>query len=357
MSPSTVYEAHDEDWDEQGVWIGDGAGGDAGDWEGEGEGEGVSAVEWDDEGAEDDDFGPGVTVVRRTNLAEHNELMATDLSLDAYLDPLALVNAWEGALTGFKFMHPDRFLPPTEAPLSLAQRQTKAPIWYGPPPSAASTSKLPSQTPVQTVSSSASTLANGHIVFREPSVTLSNSPAPGTKKRKRLTGSQKKARKAAKLAVASIAAGGDEDEFPAGDQDQGDQHASPQLAPPPRRAPPSPTYTPSSPKISRAGRPPSPSPPLAASFITSSTTTRPIGPQHPTSFTFVVPPVSSLPTTFPPPPPIAPLTGDEPALEAETPEALLEAALWSWYTAGYQTALYHAAVGVAKFKPSADESS
>lgn len=146
MPHSTVYEAHDEDWDEQGAWIGDGAGGDAGDWEGEGEG--GSAAEWADGGAEDDDFGPGVTVVRRTNLAEHNELMATDLSLDAYLDPLALVNAWEGALTDFKvsirhlqlprtpkltrrerqFMHPDRFLPPTEAPLSLAQRQTKAPM-------------------------------------------------------------------------------------------------------------------------------------------------------------------------------------------------------------------------------------
>ncbi|KAJ8293037.1 hypothetical protein OF846_003752 [Rhodotorula toruloides] len=355
MPHSTVYEAYDEDWDEQGVWIGDGAGGDAGDWEGEGEG--GSAVEWADEGAEDDDFGPGVTVVRRTNLAEHNELMATDLSLDAYLDPLALVNAWEGALTDFKFMHPDRFLPPTEAPLSLAQRQTKAPIWYGPPPSTASTSKLPSHLPIHTVSSSASTHANGHTVFREPSVTPSDSPAPGTKKRKRLTGSQKKARKAAKLAAATTAAAGDEEECPAGAEDHDDEHATPQTAVPPRRGPPSPTYTPSSPKISRTGHPPSPSPPPAASTSASATLTRPIGPQHPSSFSFVVPPVSSLPTTFPPPPPIAPLTGDEPALEAETPEALLEAALWSWYTAGYQTALYHAAVGVAKFKPSADESS
>lgn len=261
--------------------------------------------------------------------------------------------------------------------------------WYGPPPSAASTSKLPSQLPIHTVSASASTLANGHTVFREPSVTPSDSPAPGTKKRKRLTGSQKKARKAAKLAAATTAAAGDEEECPAGAEDHDDEHATPQTAVPPRRGPPSPTYTPSSPKISRTGHPPSPSPPPAASTSASATLTRPIGPQHPSSFSFVVPPVSSLPTTFPPPPPIAPLTGDEPALEAETPEALLEAALWSWYSgffrsrspvlshctravfergeithrhhcfaaAGYQTALYHAAVGVAKFKPSADESS
>ncbi|BGP02066.1 SMN domain-containing protein [Rhodotorula toruloides] len=357
MSASTVYEAHDEDWDEQGVWIGDSAGGDAGDWEGEGEG--GSAVEWADEGAEDDDFGSGVTVVRRTNLAEDNELMATDLSLDAYLDPLALVNAWEGALTDFKFMHPDRFLPPTEAPLSLVQRQTKAPIWYGPPPSAASTSKLPPQPPVQTVSSSTSALANGHTIFREPSVTPSDSPAPGTKKRKRLTGSQKKARKAAKLAAATTATGGDEDESAVQEEDVEAQESRGVAATAPfgPAAPHSPTYTPTSPKISRAPHLFSPPIPPPAASTSASTSRTPLGPQHPSSFTFVVPPVSSLPTTFPPPPPIAPLTGDEPALEAETPEALLEAALWSWYTAGYQTALYHAAVGVAKFKPSADESS
>lgn len=31
----------------------------------------------------------------------------------------------------------------------------------------------------------------------------------------------------------------------------------------------------------------------------------------------------------------------------ETREELLQAALWAWYNAGYQTGLYHAAVGVA----------
>lgn len=146
MPASAVYEAHDEDWDEQGAWIGDGADDGAAEWDGEGGG--GYAADWVDEALDDDDFGPGVTVVRRAVAAEANEVVATDLAVDAYLDPLALVNAWEGALTDFKvgtvhllpprprpltrcerqFMHPDRFLPPTEAPLSLAQRQAKAPM-------------------------------------------------------------------------------------------------------------------------------------------------------------------------------------------------------------------------------------
>ncbi|BGP26568.1 hypothetical protein Rt10032_c11g4484 [Rhodotorula toruloides] len=351
MRATAVYEAHDEYSDEQSTWIDEGAGGNARDLEDEGEG--VSGAEWADDGAGDLDLGSGVTVVRRTQLVEDEDEMATDLSVDAYLDPLALVNAWEGALTDFKFMHPDRFLPPTDAPLSLVQRQTKAPIWYGPPPSAASSSKVPSKSSVPVASSSSSSssaVANGHTVFLEASATPSESPAPGAKKRKRLTGSQKKARKAAKLAAATTAAGDDEDDYTAGDD--GDPHDESQVvAPPP--APPSPSYTLASPNIPRARR--SPSPPATAESTSATTSHTPLGPQHPSSFTFVVPPLSSLPSTFPPPPSIAPLTGDEPSLEAETPEALLEAALWSWYTAGYQTALYHAAVGVAKFKPSAGE--
>lgn len=255
--------------------------------------------------------------------------------------------------------------------------------WYGPPPSAASTSKLPAQPVVQTASSSTFAPDHGHTLFRQASVTPSESPAPGTKKRKRLTGSQKKARKAAKLAATNTAPVGDEDE-PAAANDSHETHDSPHaVAPAPAApaAPSSPSYAPSSPKY--APDRPLPSPPAAST--SAATSGAPIGPQHPSSFAFVVPPVSSLPTTFPPPPPIAPLTGDEPSLEPETPEALLEAALWSWYSeflpssasacvqtaarrrfslwiethqnrasaaAGYQTALYHAAVGVAKFKPS-----
>ncbi|SCV71330.1 BQ2448_2918 [Microbotryum intermedium] len=86
------------------------------------------------------------------------------------------------------------------------------------------------------------------------------------------------------------------------------------------------------------------------------------------------------PTNFPPPPPIVPLDpqmitsvraerleaarqkkhrelrkvqGEEAQEEVEaegedeSEQGLLQSALWAWYTAGYQTALYHSAVGVA----------
>lgn len=78
------------------------------------------------------------------------------------------------------------------------------------------------------------------------------------------------------------------------------------------------------------------------------------GPQLPTPATFVPPPppptllTHKLPTSFPPPPPIIdvepPAEGEGPE---ETPAELLQAALWAWYNAGYQTGLYHAAMGVA----------
>jgi hypothetical protein len=83
-------------------------------------------------------------------------------------------------------------------------------------------------------------------------------------------------------------------------------------------SPPSPTYQPTSPSL-------------------SSVPSLPRNLPDPSTFQFHVPPISRLPRSanqFPQPPPITPLTGDEPPLEAETPEALLESALWSWYTAG-----------------------
>ena len=54
-----------------------------------------------------------------------------------------------------------------------------------------------------------------------------------------------------------------------------------------------------------------------------------------------------LPAKFPAPPPLVPLTGEEVAQPSVAPEDLLTQALWAWYAAGYQTGLYHAAVGVA----------
>lgn len=88
-----------------------------------------------------------------------------------------------------------------------------------------------------------------------------------------------------------------------------------------------------------------PAPPVGARPPTTGSTSA--SPSFP-----AIPPVASLPSSFPPPPTIPPLTGTEAPLAPETPEQLLEQALWSWFTAGYQTALLHAAAGVARFAPS-----
>lgn len=48
----------------------------------------------------DDDYGPGVTLFRAPPSPEPEP--TTDLAEHAYTDPLALVNAWEGALQDYK---------------------------------------------------------------------------------------------------------------------------------------------------------------------------------------------------------------------------------------------------------------
>ncbi|GAA6049236.1 hypothetical protein JCM3770_005900 [Rhodotorula araucariae] len=309
------------------------------------------------------------------DLASHS-----DLADAAYLDPLALVNAWEGALADLKELHQERFLPPSDTPLTPTQKQAKAPFWYGPPASEASTSRLaPSTSTALPASFSAASL---HARARnragdEPAALAGSDPAQPTKKRKRLTGSQKKARKAAKLAaggsIASPAyanggAGVNEDRHVGYDDEDDDDGPSyePSSPPPPRRSLNEPAaYTPQSPDLA-APTGAGPEHPALSRALPCFPPAPIIGARAPSSRggsgggsgrgagaerAFVVPPVASLPSVFPPPPTITPLTGREAPLEPETPEQLLEAALWSWFTAGYQTALLHAAAGVARFAP------
>lgn len=179
--------------------------------------------------------------------------------------------------------------------------------------------------------------------------------AEGTqrRKRKRLTGSQKKARKAAKLGLKSTAGGSSG----GGGGADAAETTSRQ---------PSPTYSPRSPKFQAAAQPvdvpattssasasvsssllPSNSVSTLAAAQTSdipipsnhgpnasgpATGAPPPPPPPPSAFRFLVPPMSTLPRQFPPPPAITPLTGTEPPLDPETPEQLLESALWSWYS-------------------------
>ncbi|GAA5843164.1 hypothetical protein JCM9279_001880 [Rhodotorula babjevae] len=319
--------------------------------------------EYDDDGY-DDEYGPDLVFYSHDD-EPHEEPPQSDLADLAYLDPLALVKAWECALEDLKEEHPDRFLPPTQAPLSLAQKQAKASFWYGPPPSEASTSQLPAVAPAIEAptppAAAASTEPVNHVEHIEYD-------APPAKKRKRLTGSQKKARKVAKLnggerapssrASSALQAETHEDE-------NGHVHAQDveldlaarareQLEPSPEeevRAPPArPLIGPTQPAAALPLASPSfrafpPAPPVGARPPGSSSSAAP--PSFPS-----IPPVASLPSSFPPPPTIPPLTGTEAPLAPETPEQLLEQALWSWFTAGYQTALLHAAAGVARFAPS-----
>lgn len=179
--------------------------------------------------------------------------------------------------------------------------------------------------------------------------------AEGTqrRKRKRLTGSQKKARKAAKLGLKSTAGGS------SGGGGGGGADAAETTS-----RQPSPTYSPRSPKFQAAAQPVDvpattssasanvPSsllPSNSASTLAAAQTSdipipsnngpSPSGPAigappppPPSAFRFLVPPMSTLPRRFPAPPAITPLTGTEPPLDPETPEQLLESALWSWYS-------------------------
>ncbi|BGP18630.1 hypothetical protein JCM10213_004179 [Rhodosporidiobolus nylandii] len=348
-SKQVPYEARDEDYDEDNVYVGaDTTEGEQGQeeggdyWEG---GEGEYAYDGEED---EDEYGPGVTVIMPSKPAPPQ----TDLSEEHYNDPLALVNAWEEALLDFKHLHPERFLPPTEAPRSLAQKQAKAPIWYGPPPSAASTSKLPppaaaTPAPLPAASSTTSFKRAASVVS-----TTSTSAEQQPKKRKRLTGSQKKARKQAKLeaeAAVGGSGGGQEDAV------QGEQEVAMDVHNDgPVYQPPEPVFAPEPAPSPPATEHAQPSPPAPAAFPlplpSTSSSSGAAKVAHPSAFSFLVPPIGRLPSSIPPPPPIPPLTGDEPPLDAQTPAELMEAMLWSYYTAGYQTALYHAAVGVAKFK-------
>ncbi|GAA6029091.1 hypothetical protein JCM8097_001589 [Rhodosporidiobolus ruineniae] len=274
----------------------------------------------------------------------------SDLADSHYLDPLALVNSWESALLDLKFMHPERFLPPTEAPRTLAQKQAKAPFWYGPPASEASTSKLPPPPPAVPVTlPQPTTYAPSEASIDVSAADYADPSSEQPKKRKRLTGSQKKARKQAKLQEgAAVQAKVEPEVFAEKDEvataDEPSRSAA--TAEPRNPAPHLPSPTPAAPS--------QPSP-LAALFppahAPSSVGQAASRIPHPSSFSFLVPPMGKIPSSMPAPPGITPLTGEEPPLAPESPEGLLEAMLWSYYTAGYQTALYHAAVGVAKFKP------
>ena len=165
------------------------------------------------------------------------------------------------------------------------------------------------------------------------STSYSTNPEPEpTKKRKRLTGSQKKARKAAKLANSGFsngrvpAAKGSKTRIEDNDEEEDEAGSK------------SPEYRPQSPEFVPQPEDADQEPPVQFALptqpIPQPRTTSP-QPQTQTSQPLAVKPSAAgrLPLTFPAPPPITPLTGSEPALDPETPESLLESALWSWYTA------------------------
>ncbi|GAA5891386.1 hypothetical protein JCM8208_002611 [Rhodotorula glutinis] len=310
---------------------------------------------------DDDDDGPDLVFYSYDDEPQEQEPVS-DLADLAYLDPLALVKAWECALDDLKEAHQERFLPPTQAPLALAQKQAKASFWYGPPPSEASTSKLPAVAPADPAPLPSVVAAPTEPVNHVEHIEYD---APPAKKRKRLTGSQKKARKVAKLnggerasssrASSAVQVEAHEHEheptYPHGRdvEPEPEPHARVEREPSPEedRAPPArPLIGPSQPSAALPLDPPTfPSFPPAP----------PVGARPPAGGALAfpsIPPVASLPSSFPPPPSIPPLTGTEAPLEPETPEQLLEQALWSWFTVGYQTALLHAAAGVARFAPS-----
>lgn len=66
-------------------------------------GEALEGAQDDDAYADEDEYGPGVIVYSHNDEDEfEDEPAQSDLADTAYLDPLALVNAWEGALADLK---------------------------------------------------------------------------------------------------------------------------------------------------------------------------------------------------------------------------------------------------------------
>lgn len=142
MATAEVYEAYD-DFEEEEAYYEEGAGEEY--WIND------QAAGEEEEELDEDEFGPGVTVSWSSNKPVKREVPVSDVGEEAYLDPLGLVNCWEEALVDLKVRphntpslgrlleliershitqatHPDRFFPPSEAPRSLSQRQSKAPL-------------------------------------------------------------------------------------------------------------------------------------------------------------------------------------------------------------------------------------
>ncbi|KAL8284214.1 hypothetical protein RQP46_004963 [Phenoliferia psychrophenolica] len=222
------------------------------------------------------------------------ERIPSDVPDEAYWDDSALVRCWTAALVDFKYYHPSRFAPLVEAPRTPRQKSAAAPLWFGsfePPKSKQSTSGKTA------------------------------SPAPATtKSKKRRAKDRTKERETDAKRVKLD-------------------------------APLSPRWQPKSPEFQRAA---SPSTEPALAPVPPPPSRRPIvGPVLPTPAAFSPPIVRALiasaPRSYPAPPPIAPIAPVEPSDEpAATPEELLQDALWSWYNAGYQTALYHASLATPK---------
>ncbi|GAA5851779.1 hypothetical protein JCM3766R1_006131, partial [Sporobolomyces carnicolor] len=92
MAEAEVYEAYDEDYE-----------GEYADYDG-GEGEEYFINEHehlDDDGADEDEFGPGVTVTWAAKPKKQVKPVS-DVADAAYLDPFGLVNCWEEALSELK---------------------------------------------------------------------------------------------------------------------------------------------------------------------------------------------------------------------------------------------------------------
>lgn len=115
-------------------------------------------------------------------------------------------------------------------------------------------------------------------------------------------------------------------------------------------APPSPRWCPRSPEYQRSASPPHAPIPALALAATLAPPLPVAGPQLPTPATFAPPiprfPTGTAPRSYPSPPPIV-ATDSADGVGSGTPEELLQEALWSWFNAGYQTALYHASLGAA----------